>query len=84
MVSPASPLKLMAVCSRTMAWPTRPVTMWNLSQPAVLPQRASLRSLRSGYRAAVISMRTKPATPMPWPTRPNAVGNAPACEYATP
>ena len=33
-VSPASPLNFMAVCSRTMYGPTRPVTMWNLSQPA--------------------------------------------------
>ena len=53
--------------------------MWNLSQDAVLPQLASLRSLRSEYRVAVISMRTKPAMPMPWPTQLEAVGNRPAC-----
>ena len=64
--------------------PTRPVTMWNLSQPAVLPQRASARSLRREYSVAVMSMRTKPAMPMPCPMRLDAVGNALACEYATP
>ena len=57
--------------------------MWTLSQEAVLPQLAPVRSLRSGYRVAVSSMRTKPAMPMPCPTQLDAVGKLPACEYAT-
>ena len=47
------------------------------------PSSRPLRSLRSEYRVAVISMRTKPAMPMPWPTQLEAVGKRPACVYAT-
>ena len=42
------------------------------------PRLAPARSLRSEYRVAVMSMRTKPAMPMPWPTQPEAVGKWPA------
>ena len=44
-VSPASPWNRIAVCSSTMYGPTRPVTMWNRSHDAVLPQRASRAQL---------------------------------------
>ena len=57
--------------------------MWNLSQAATLPQRASVSSLRTEYRVAVISIRMEPRIPIPWPTRLDAVGKAPACRYAT-
>jgi hypothetical protein len=49
----------------------------------MLPQRASVASLRIEYKVAVITMRTKRAMPIPCHTRPDAEGNVPACWYTS-
>ena len=51
--------------------------MWNFSQLDTLPQRALLARLRSVYRVSVMSIRTKPSIPMPWPSRCAAGGSMP-------